>query len=79
MSTPASSMPDAIRHRISAPAKARVWTPENFADVGPRTAVDKALHRLVASRSLRRCTRLLRHPQEQPAHWKAHLLPTRAT
>ena len=46
MSTPASSIPVAIRDRISAPAQPRVWTPEDFADLGPRTAVDQALHRL---------------------------------
>jgi hypothetical protein len=57
MSTPASSIPAAIRDRISAPAQPRVWTPEDFADLGPRTAVDQALHRLVASRSLRRIAR----------------------
>ena len=57
MSTPAFSIPAAIRDRISAPAQPRVWTPEDFADLGPRTAVDQALHRLVASRSLRRIAR----------------------
>jgi len=57
MSTPTSSIPAAIRDRISAPAQPRVWTPEDFADLGPRTAVDQALHRLVASRSLRRVAR----------------------
>ena len=56
MSTPAFSIPAAIRDRISAPHP-RVWTPEDFADLGPRTAVDQALHRLVASRSLRRIAR----------------------
>jgi len=40
MSIPASSIPAAIRDRISAPAQPRVWTPEDFADLGPRTAVD---------------------------------------
>ena len=57
MSTPASSIPAAIRDRISASAQQRVWTPEDFADLGPRTAVDQALHRLVASRNLRWITR----------------------
>lgn len=57
MSTLASSIPAAIRDRISAPAQPRVWTPEDFADLGPRTAVDQALHRLVASRNLRRIAR----------------------
>jgi hypothetical protein len=57
MSTQAFSIPAAIRDRISAPAQPRVWTPEDFADLGPRTAVDQALHRLVASRNLRRIAR----------------------
>jgi hypothetical protein len=57
MFTPIVSIPAAIRDRISAPAQPRVWTPEDFADLGPRTAVDQALHRLVASRSLRRIAR----------------------
>jgi hypothetical protein len=57
MSTMVSSIPAAIRVRISAPAQQRVWTPEDFADLGPRAAVDQALHRLVASKSLRRIAR----------------------
>jgi hypothetical protein len=57
MSTSTSSIPAAIRDRISAQAQPRVWTPEDFADLGPRTAVDQALHRLVASQNLRRIAR----------------------
>jgi hypothetical protein len=57
MSTSASSIPSAIRDRVLAPSQPRVWTPEDFADLGPRTAVDQALHRLVASRDLRRIAR----------------------
>ena len=57
MSTSASSIPVAIRDRISAHSQHRVWTPEDFADLGRRTAVDQALHRLVASRNLRRIAR----------------------
>jgi hypothetical protein len=57
MSILASSIPTAIRARLSASAQQRVWTPEDFADLGPRTAVDQALHRLVASRDLRRIAR----------------------
>jgi hypothetical protein len=47
----------AIRNRVTAARKASVWTPEDFADLGPRTAVDQALHRLVASGKLRRIAR----------------------
>jgi hypothetical protein len=57
MSTQASSIPAAIRDRISTPTQPHVWTPEDFADLGPRTAVNQALHRLVASKSLRRIAR----------------------
>jgi hypothetical protein len=57
MSTQASSIPAAIRDRISTPTQPHVWTPEDFTDLGPRTAVDQALHRLVASKSLRRIAR----------------------
>jgi hypothetical protein len=46
-----------IRNRVTAARKARVWTPEDFADLGPRIAVDQALHRLVASGKLRRIAR----------------------
>jgi Family of unknown function (DUF6088) len=57
MSASASSIPAAIRNRISALAQHRDLIPEDFADLGPRTAVDQALHRLVASRDLRRIAR----------------------
>ena len=57
MSTPTTSIPSAIRDRIFSVEQPRVWTPEDFADLGPRTAVDQALHRLVASQSLRRIAR----------------------
>jgi hypothetical protein len=39
----------------------RVWTPGDFADLGSRAAVDKALQRLVASGELRRIDRGLYH------------------
>jgi hypothetical protein len=47
----------AIRNRVTAARKARVWTPEDFADLGQRTAVDQALHRLVATGNMRRIAR----------------------
>jgi len=52
-----SSIPAAIKGRVSAPVKPHVWTPDDFADLGPRTAVDQALHRLAASKHLRRIAR----------------------
>src|ERR1035441_7128101 len=67
MPTPAFSIPAAIRDRTSALAQPRVWTPEDFADLGPRTAVDQALHRLVASSKLRRIARgFYDTPQDNP-------------
>ena len=54
MSTQVFSIPAVIRDPTSASAQPHVWTPEDLADLGARTAVDKALHRLVASKSLRR-------------------------
>ncbi len=57
ISTPASSIPAAIRDRISVPAQPRAWTSEDFADLERRTAVDPALPHLVASRNSRRIAR----------------------
>jgi len=57
MPNPRSSIPAAIRDRTSSAAKPRVWTPDDFVDLGPRTAVDQALHRLVAAKHLRRIAR----------------------
>jgi len=51
------SIAAAIRNRVTAARKGRVWTPEDFADLGPRTGVDQALHRLVASGKFRRIAR----------------------
>jgi hypothetical protein len=56
---PAASTPDvkrSILDRIASHA-GRAWTPADFADLGPRTAVDKALQRLVAAGALRRIDR----------------------
>ena len=52
-----TSVPAAILDRIHGPARLRVWTPNDFADLGLRDAVDQALHRLVASKELRRIAR----------------------
>ena len=57
MSTQVFSIPAVIRDPTSASAQPHVWTPEDLADLRPRTAVDHALHRLVASKSLRRIAR----------------------
>lgn len=57
MSTQPPSIAATIRDRIAAPAQPRVWTPEDFSDLGPRSAIDQALHRLAASGVLRRIAR----------------------
>ena len=57
MPTSPPNVAAAIRSRVADRRKASVWTPEDFADLGTRTAVDQALHRLVASGKLRRIAR----------------------
>jgi hypothetical protein len=52
-----TSIVTAIRDRIAAPRQPRVWTAEDFADLGPRTAIDQTLHRLMVSGDLRRIAR----------------------
>jgi hypothetical protein len=47
----------AILNRISAQSSTGVWTPVDFLDLGSREAVDQALHRLTASKALRRIAR----------------------
>jgi len=50
------SLPTLILDRVVA-EPAKVWTPVDFADLGPREAVDKALQRMVKSGELRRIER----------------------
>lgn len=50
------TLPYRLRARID-DAPRQVWTPSDFADVGGRAAVDKALQRMVASGQLRRIER----------------------
>jgi hypothetical protein len=57
MPTDRTSIQAAIRDRIHAPSKSRVWMPDDFADLGSRSAVDLALHRLVAAKDIRRIAR----------------------
>ena len=47
MPTSPPSIQSAIQSRIQAPKMPRVWTPDDFADLGSRSAIDLALHRLV--------------------------------
>jgi hypothetical protein len=53
----ATSIQSAIQSRIRAPKTPRVWTADDFADLGSRSAVDLALHRLASTRDVRRIAR----------------------
>lgn len=53
----ATSIQSAIRSRIGSPRKPYVWTADDFADLGSRSAVDLALHRLVSTGDVRRVAR----------------------
>lgn len=46
-----------ITAQINAPGPGRVWVPQDFALIGSRAAIDKALQRMVASGELRRIAR----------------------
>jgi hypothetical protein len=51
------SAQSAIQKRAKTSAPGYVWTPDDFADLGSRDAVDQALHRLVATKHFRRIAR----------------------
>lgn len=53
----ASSVPDQIMRRARAGGRGGVFTPQDFLDIGARTAVDQALSRLVTRGKLRRLAR----------------------
>jgi hypothetical protein len=57
MPTSAPSIQSTILSRIRALQKPRVWTADDLADLGSRSAVDLALHRLVSAGDVRRITR----------------------
>lgn len=57
MTVSEQSIQSGIQSRILAPKTPRVWTADDFADLGSRSAVDLALHRLVSSGNLRRIVR----------------------
>ena len=54
MPTSAPSIQSAILNRIRTLKKPRVWTADDLADLGSRSAVDLALHRLVSAGDVRR-------------------------
>jgi hypothetical protein len=60
------TLPNRLRARIDG-APRLVWTPADFADVGGRAAVDKALQRMVTSGQLRRIERGLYDKPSQNA------------
>jgi hypothetical protein len=62
----AKTLPNRLRARIDG-APRLVWTPADFADVGGRAAVDKALQRMVTSGQLRRIERGLYDKPSQNA------------
>ncbi len=53
----ATSIQSAIQIRIRAPKTPRAWTADDFADLGSRSAVDLALHRLASTGDVRRIAR----------------------
>jgi hypothetical protein len=54
MPTSASSVQAAILNRIDAQTRPRVWGQHDFADLGSRDAVDQSMHRLMATKKIRR-------------------------
>jgi hypothetical protein len=57
MRGPALDLKTTILDRMAGRAPFGVWTPADFADAGPRDAVDQALHRLVRTGQVRRIAR----------------------
>jgi Family of unknown function (DUF6088) len=53
----ARSVRSAIQDRIKSARKSRIWTADDFADLGARSAIDLTLHRMVASGDVRRVAR----------------------
>jgi Family of unknown function (DUF6088) len=51
------NLKDSITDRMATRAPFGVWVPADFADLGPRDAVDQVLHRLVRAGIIRRITR----------------------
>ena len=57
MRGPGIDLKDSIIDRMAARSPFGVWVPADFADLGPRDAVDQVLHRLVRAGTIRRITR----------------------
>ncbi|WP_293967264.1 DUF6088 family protein [Sphingopyxis sp.] len=57
MRGPGIDLKDSITVRMATCSPFGVWVPADFADLGPRDAVDQVLHRLVRAGRIRRITR----------------------
>jgi Family of unknown function (DUF6088) len=57
MRGPGIDLKDSIIDRVATRSPFGVWVPADFADLGPRDAVDQVLHRLVRGGIIRRITR----------------------
>ena len=57
MRGPGIDLKDSIINRMATRSPFGVWVPADFADLGPRDAVDQVLHRLVRAGTIRRITR----------------------
>src|SRR5258708_35332682 len=57
MRGPNLDLKTAIIDRMVAQSPSGVWTPVDFLDLGSREAVDQALHRVAASKDIRRIAR----------------------
>lgn len=57
MRGPTLDLKAAIAARMVGRSPSGVWTPVDFLDLGPREAIDQALHRLTAAKDIRRIAR----------------------
>ena len=57
MRGPGLDLKAAIIDRMATSDAGSVWTPQDFLDLGPREALDQALHRLTRSGDIRRIAR----------------------
>jgi hypothetical protein len=57
MRGPGIDLKDNITDRMATRSPFGVWVPTDFADLGPRDAVDQMLHRLMRAGMIRRITR----------------------
>ena len=71
MRGPGIDLKDSIIDHMATRSPFEVWLPADFADLGPRDAVDQVLHRLVRADTIRRITRgLYDKPSLNGSHWQ---------